>query len=71
MEFEKKLLKELPHLLNGFYETSILDQDTLVKWYKNPLKKGDMKFSKELREKAKPFIEWLENTPDEDDSDSI
>jgi translation initiation factor 5 len=64
MEYDKKLLPELPHLLNGFFEERILDQDTLVKWYKNPMKKTDPKFSRDMRDRAKPFIEWLENTPD-------
>jgi len=71
VEFDKKLMVHVPHILNGFYETSILDQDTLVKWHKKPFPVKEIKNSKEIREKAKPFIDWLENTPEESDSDSF
>jgi len=71
VEHDKKLLPQLPHLLNGFFEERILDQDTIVKWYKNPMKKTDAKFSKDMRDRSKQFVEWLENTPDEESEDSF
>jgi len=39
IESNKKILDFLPHVLNGFYETCILDEERLLKWYSNPNKK--------------------------------
>jgi len=61
MEETKKLMEQLPSLLNGFFEECIIDEKTLIKWYSNPNKKADFKFSKEVREKSKIFIDWLKN----------
>jgi len=57
----KKLLDQLPHILNGLYEECILDEDIILKWYQNPNKKAEVKFSKDMRDKSKPFVEWLKN----------
>jgi len=42
-----------------FFETCVLDEERILKWYTNPNKKADIKLSKEMRDKSKPFIEWL------------
>jgi translation initiation factor 5 len=71
-EFDPKVIHHLPHILNGFFEESILDQETLTKWWKNPSTAvKNPKIAKEIKDKAKPFIDWLEATPDEEDSESI
>jgi len=71
-EYDPKLVPHLPHILNGFFEEAILDQETLIKWWKNPSTAvKNPKVIKEIKEKSKPFIDWLEATPDEDSSESI
>lgn len=67
IEQYRKVTDVLPHVLNGFYENCILDEERILKWYSNPNKKADMKLSKEMRDKSLPFIDWLKNaTVDED-----
>jgi len=55
----------LHSFLNGFYIEEVLDEDILIQWYKHPIndpKRFDPKVSKSIREAAKPFIDWLQNT---------
>jgi len=59
IETYRKCVDVLPHVLNGFFETCVLDEERILKWYTNPNKKADIKLSKEMRDKSKPFIEWL------------
>jgi len=61
IETNRKLTEMLPHVLNGFYESCVLDEERILKWYQNPNKKADVRLSKEMREKSKPFIEWLKS----------
>jgi len=70
LETNRKCVELLPHVLNGFFETCVLDEERIVKWYTNPNKKADVKLSKEMRDKSKPFVEWLKNAdtvPEEED----
>lgn len=63
---EPTVAAKISTILNLFYENDILEEETLSKWYKTPAKKLDPELSRNLREKAKKFIEWLETA----DSDS-
>jgi len=70
LEANRKCVETLPHVLNGFFEYCVLDEERILKWYTNPNKKADIKLSKEMRDRAKPFIEWLKNAecvPDDED----
>jgi len=70
MEAHKKCVEVLPHVLNGFFECCVLDEERILKWYTHPNSKADAKLSKEMRDKSKPFIEWLKNAesvPDDED----
>jgi len=69
LEDNRQLVDKMPHFLNGFFEECLIDEQTLKKWYLNPMKKGDLKFSKEMREKSRPFIDWL-NTAAVEQSES-
>jgi len=55
----KKCIDLLPNVLNGFYDECVLDEERIVKWYQNPNKKADQKLSKDMRDKAKIFVDWL------------
>lgn len=71
IETYRKCVDVLPHVLNGFFETCVLDEERILKWYTNPNKKADIKLSKEMRDKSKPFIEWLKTaeTIEQQDTD--
>jgi translation initiation factor 5 len=71
IEANRKCVEVLPHVLNGFYENCILDEERILKWYTNPNKKADIKLSKEMRDRSKPFIEWLRTEAVQEESDNL
>lgn len=48
------------NILNGFYETEILEEDEIFKWYDGKSKIVSETLSSTIRINAKPFIDWLE-----------
>jgi len=77
LEKEPALMKDLSHILNGFYEEAILSEDTLTKWYEHVCKNAEAKSgdpkerktSQQLKEACAPFIDWLGNAESESDDD--
>jgi len=77
LEKETKLIKELSHILNGFYEEAILSEDTLTKWYEHISKSADAKSgdtaekktAQALKEGCTAFIQWLKDAESESDED--
>lgn len=67
-EKDKTIIKQALIFLKVLYE-EFLDSEIIIKWYNHPTKKIDPTVAKELREKAKPFIEWLEEEEDEEDDE--
>jgi len=69
------VIKSLPSFLNGLYEEEILDEEILIQWYKHPITdansktKFNPKVSKDIRDSAKAFVEWLQNAEESDDDD--
>jgi hypothetical protein len=41
--------------------------DIILKWFDHPNKKLDLNISTQLRDNAKPFVEWLQNAEEESD----
>ena len=61
--FERKALEKFPMALKALFEENVLTQEVLVEWATVPKIKTDVKEKeavKTLREKAAPFIEWLQ-----------
>jgi len=53
----------LPGFLQGLFTTNVLDEETIIQWYKHPIndpKRLDPKVSKAVRDSAKVMIEWLQ-----------
>lgn len=46
---------------------SLLDEETLVKWYKHPHEQMPPKLSQKIRDAAQPFIDWLQKADDADE----
>jgi translation initiation factor 5 len=74
------LLPKVPKILLAAYENDMLSEEILVEWgKKKPTKKLISKeLSKEIKEKAAPFLQWLaeaedeeEEEEDEDDEDIV
>ncbi|KAJ5684562.1 uncharacterized protein N7477_000907 [Penicillium maclennaniae] len=70
-ETRKTLKKKIPAILHGYYEHELVDEEVLKAWGAKPSKKYvKLSISKEIREKAQPFLEWLENAETEDEDES-
>lgn len=56
-------------ILNCFYESDLLDEEVIFKWYKHPSKKIGFELGSALRERSSKFIEWLRSAETEEESD--
>lgn len=67
-------MPKVSHILKGFYDFDILEEEVLIEWGSKPSRKYVSKeLSADILAKAAPFITWLkeaeEETEDSDDSD--
>lgn len=70
-----KLMDKVSGILKFFYDNDILEEKAILEWSQKVSKKYVSKeISTEIHDKAKPFIQWLqeaeEEESDEDDDDS-
>lgn len=70
----KELKAKIPQILKTFYDLDIIEEEVLIDWDKKASKKYVSKeVSKEIHEKASPFIKWLaeaeEETSDEEEEE--
>ncbi|KAI9032528.1 translation initiation factor [Phycomyces nitens] len=69
-EYKDTLLKKMPKILMELYNADIIEDDVFIKWGEKPSKRYvDKEVSKEIKIAAKPFLEWLENASEEEESD--
>lgn len=67
-EQSPELLKSLPHILKGFYDVDLLDEEVLLDWFDVPVPKYvDPPTHARLLKTARPFIEWLKNADEDSD----
>ena len=74
IEQHKKLADDVPHLLMGLYEDDVVEEDTILTWFAGDKDKGVVriakkKYAKLAREKAEPFIKWLQEAEEDSDED--
>jgi len=65
---EKKLLPRVPVILQTLYESEVLDEQTLLSWHAMPPEASwlvNKKVAAQVRQKAKPFVEWLKSAEEE------
>lgn len=69
-EYPAQLMPRVPHILKAFYDLDILDEETILDWAKKPSKKYVSKeIAQQIREKAKPIIDWLEQASSEEEDE--
>jgi translation initiation factor 5 len=69
---ERKLLPRTAIILQALYEANILDEDAIVAWYTSPPESAwlvNKDVAAAVRAKAAPFIAWLQEAEEEDESD--
>jgi translation initiation factor 5 len=61
------LISKVPHILKAFYDLDILEEEVVIEWAKKVSKKYVSKeLAQEIRDKAAPFIKWLQEAEEED-----
>lgn len=66
-EAEPSVIARVANILNALYDADILEENIILKWHKHPIKKIDQKVATDVREKAQPFIKWLESAEEDDE----
>ncbi|CAO3687754.1 unnamed protein product [Umbelopsis vinacea] len=70
LEYQDKLLSKVPIILKKLYDSDIVEEEALLKWGEKPSKRYvDKDISKAVKKAAAPFLEWLQNASEEEDSD--
>ncbi|XP_037935439.1 eukaryotic translation initiation factor 5 [Teleopsis dalmanni] len=65
-----KLMSKVAGILKLFYDSDILEEKVILEWAQKVSKKYVSKeVATEIHEKAKPFIQWLQEAEEEDSSD--
>lgn len=60
------LMAKVPSILKKFYDCDYLEEEAILEWGNKPSKK---QATKDLKLKAKPFIDWLREADEESDDD--
>lgn len=68
---KSELLSQISMILQALYNNDLVDEEALLAWREKPSKKyASKEISAQVRAKAKPFFDWLEEAEsDEDDED--
>lgn len=66
-----KLMEKVAGILKLFYDNDILEEKAILEWASKVSKKYISKeLSTEIHEKAKPFVQWLQEAEEEESDDS-
>jgi len=68
---DKNLIDNIVHILWGFYDEDVLEEDSVLHWAKVVNPKLNPKVSRAVRVNAKPFIQWLLDAEVESDDDRL
>lgn len=68
---KEQLLPKVTYIFNTFYDFEIIVEDVFLEWFAKGQKRLNKldETSRELIEKARPFITWLNEAPEESDDD--
>jgi len=62
------LLPRVPVILQTLYDNDVLDESTILTWHSTPPEASwlvNKKVAATVRQKAKPFIDWLKSAEEE------
>lgn len=63
--------KQMPNVLNALYQLDIVDEESFYAWHRKVSKRFvDKATSRELREAAQPFIDWLQEAESEEEEEA-
>jgi len=65
---DKKLLPRVSVILQTLYENDVIEEETLLLWHSSPPESSwlvNKKVATTVRERAKPFIDWLKEAEEE------
>lgn len=65
---ESRMMPIAKNVLHCLYEEDVVSEDAVFKWFKDNSGE-DPDFGMSLRKKVKPFLEWLQEDSDDDESD--
>jgi len=68
----RSLLPSFAHMLQALYDNDVLEESTLLSWYAMPPEASWLvrkEVAAEVRNKAKPFIDWLQTAEEEEDDE--
>jgi len=63
------VIDNIVDILYGLYDNEVIEEDTYYKWHKAMNKKLNIKISKQVRIKAKPFLQWLQDAEELSEED--
>ena len=64
------LLPKTSLILKELYDQDLIEEEIFLAWGDKPSKKYvDKRVSKQIREKAQPFLNWLEDASEEESDD--
>ncbi|KAJ3194174.1 hypothetical protein HK101_003338 [Irineochytrium annulatum] len=70
MDYRASLMPKTPMILKLFYDADLIEEEMFTAWGEKASKKYvDRKTSKEIREKAAPFLTWLKEADEDEDED--
>jgi translation initiation factor 5 len=68
--YPEKLMAKVPVLLMAVYEADLVEEDVFMAWGEKISKRYvDKPTGKKIRGKAAPFLKWLKEAEDEEESD--
>ena len=64
-----KLLPQISKILLAFYQEDVISEQVFVDWGSKGTTHPDPAISKKARESAAPFLEWLKNAAEDEESE--
>eukprot|EP01121_Diplochlamys_sp_Union-15-3_P016116 TRINITY_DN542_c0_g1_i1.p1 TRINITY_DN542_c0_g1~~TRINITY_DN542_c0_g1_i1.p1 ORF type:complete len:413 (+),score=101.40 TRINITY_DN542_c0_g1_i1:58-1239(+) len=68
---DKQVIEHLPAVFQVLYLSGAIEEGIILKWHSHPTKRLPPKTSKLIRDKAQPFIKWLQEAEVESEEDEV
>jgi len=65
------LIEDSHNILSGFYDSKLVDEQSILSWSKRINKKLDATYCKKIRVVAKPFLNWLRTAKVEEENSTL